>query len=473
MMRCLPLCALPDVKINVLHTLENFREAYDDESSVVVLEAMANALDAKATSVDVVLANRHISFRDNGPGMNRKQFKAYHDISASAKRKGAGIGFAGVGAKVYLAVWKQTTIHTETFGPDGPLASDLRVTHGRVRWDACPTDTAIRTPGTLYDVKLREKDYEKLCTRIRDIILDQFNPAMLAGLRVTVNGRRLEPWDPSHEARVEGTIKVRRSEVPVTLTVCRDEVPPKYRHVQYQVWGKTVTTKRLDWYTDIEERYRNHIHCMVGAESCSKYLKLDKGSFKGGPGAVARMYGAVDKWLHETLRDKGYVETRSGDIQHSAKISRFFRDLFKDPKYRWLNPAAAGGAGPGNGTGEGGNGRGKAEGRADAIRPPGGVKRPGGGSRGGSGLNIILYDKEDDRRDGWIDPENNDFVCNTAHPLYRKYSKNLDARNLRVKQVMFGALIAHGAKSRPVDVAEAFDTQRDLMTQARNLKVVS
>ena len=104
---------MPEVKINVLHTLENFREAYDDEASVVVLEAVANALDAKATKLDVGMGNRHISFRDNGPGMGKKQFYAYHDISASSKRKGAGIGFAGVGAKVYLAVWKQTVIHTE------------------------------------------------------------------------------------------------------------------------------------------------------------------------------------------------------------------------------------------------------------------------------------------------------------------------------------------------------------------------
>lgn len=63
-------------------------------------------------------------------------------------------------------------------------------------------------------------------------------------------------------------------------------------------------------------------------------------------------------------------------------------------------------------------------------------------------------------------------MCNTAHPLYRKYEKSINARNLRVKQVMFGALIAHGAKGRKVDVAEAFDTQRDLMTMARDLRVV-
>ena len=97
-----------DIEINVMHTLENFRDAYDDEASVVVLEAMANALDAKADRVDIALKNQSATFRDNGPGMTQKQFRSYHKISGSTKTKGRGIGFAGVGAKVYLAIWKNT-----------------------------------------------------------------------------------------------------------------------------------------------------------------------------------------------------------------------------------------------------------------------------------------------------------------------------------------------------------------------------
>ena len=466
---------MPEVTIDVLHSLENFREAYDDESSVVVLEAVANALDAKATTLGVRIGNRHISFLDNGPGMTKKQFNAYHTISASDKRKDAGIGFAGVGAKVYLAVWKQTVIHTETYGPDGPFASDMRVTHRKPRWEKCSTNTSILTPGTLYCVKLRLNDYRKLNAKIHDIIRDHFNPAMLNGLKVTINGDRLKPWNPPHKERVEGTVKAKKLEFPVVLTVYRDAVPPKYRHVQYQVWGKTVTTKKLDWAPDIKERYRDRIHCMVRADACSKYMKLDKCSFKGGPGAVHHMYSTVDKWLHETLRNKGYVDAQSGDVRHNAKVSRFFQKLFKDPKYRWLNPGAVASLGTRTGTGAGENGRGRTKNNGNAVKSRGKVKRTGGGSRrgtrGGSGMRIAVVHKENDPRDGWINPENNRFVYNTAHPLYLKYAKNIAARNLRVKQVMFGVLIAHGAKRREMDVADAFDTQRELMVLARDLKV--
>ena len=76
-----------NIEINALHTLENFRDAYDDETSVVVLEAMANALDANADRVEITLKNYSITFKDNGPGMDRKQFKAYHKISGVNKKK--------------------------------------------------------------------------------------------------------------------------------------------------------------------------------------------------------------------------------------------------------------------------------------------------------------------------------------------------------------------------------------------------
>jgi len=257
-----------NVNIDVLHTLENFLDAYNDTASVVVLEAMANALDAKATNVDIKLKSQHISFRDNGPGMSKKQFRDYHNISASTKRKGTGIGFAGVGAKIYLAVWKQTVIHTETYGSDGPLVSDLHVTRRKPIWEERPTTTSIMTKGTLYGVKLREKDYTVLSNTIHSMIIDQFNPAMLAGLSVTINGKKLQPWRPLHKERIIDTIKSKKLEFPVTLTIYKDEIPPKYHHVQYQVWGKNITSRRLDWQSEITEGYRNKIHCVVDAEKC-------------------------------------------------------------------------------------------------------------------------------------------------------------------------------------------------------------
>ena len=77
---------------------------------------------------------------------------------------------------------------------------------------------------------------------------------------------------------------------------------------------------------------------MVNAEKCSKHLKLSKNSFKSGQGPVADMYKAVERWVHGTLRENGYVERQAAEIQRNAKLAKFFQRLFKKPEYEWLNP---------------------------------------------------------------------------------------------------------------------------------------
>ena len=459
-----------DIEINVMHTLENFRDAYDNESSVVVLEAMANALDAKANRVDIVLKDCSIVFRDNGPGMNWKQFKEYHKISGANKTKGRGIGFAGVGAKVYLAIWKNTVIHTETFGDEGAFASDMRVRHGKPKWDECDANTVMHICGTSYGVKLREKDYNVLEAKIHDIIRDQFNSAMLNGLVVVINGSKLEPWNPLPKFQTSDVAKAKRLEFPITLSVMDEDVPAKYRHVQYQVWGKTVTIKKLEWAADIAEPYGNRVHVLVNAEKCSKHLKLSKNSFKSGQGPVADMYKTVERWIHGTLRKNGYVERQAAEIQRNAKLAKFFQQLFKKPEYEWLNPDVTSGAGAGKGSGTGNS-------KPSPEKQPehSGRERKKNNRRerrGGSGLDITLLDRHDDPRDGWLDPETNNFVCNRQHPLYRKYEKNEAARNQRVKSIIFSALIKHGTKKKAMSPADAFDLHRDLMTQAKDLTVL-
>ncbi len=459
-----------DIEINVMHTLENFRDAYDDETSVVVLEAMANALDAKANMVDITLKDQSITFKDNGPGMNRKQFRAYHKISGSTKTKGRGIGFAGVGAKVYLAIWKNTVIRTETYGDEGPFVSDMYVKHGTPKWNECNIATALRIRGTSYGVKLRENDYKSLQTKLHEILLNEFNPALLNGLTVTINDDKLEAWKPPHEFQTSDTVKVRHLVFPVTLTVMCEDIPAKWRYLQYQVWGKNITTKKLEWAAEITEPYKNRVHVMIDAEKCSKYLKLNKSSFKSGQGPVGDMYKGVERWAHETLRKHGYVEKPVGEIQRNAKLSRFFQKLFKKPEYEWLNPSVTNEIGPGKGAGAG-----------NAKLPPEEPPRQStdkerknnkNDSRGGSDLNITLVDRYGDPRDGWLDPETNNFVCNRQHPLYRQYERNEDARNQRVKSVIFSSLIKHGTKKKLMTPAEALDIHRDLMTEAKDLKVV-
>ena len=90
-------------KINVRRLVADLVGMYsDDIFDVVLSELVANSLDAKATLIEIRWdeAERVLSIKDNGVGMTKHQFDEYHDFAVELKRRGSGIGFAGLGAKL-------------------------------------------------------------------------------------------------------------------------------------------------------------------------------------------------------------------------------------------------------------------------------------------------------------------------------------------------------------------------------------
>ena len=144
-----------EMKFDNLHTLENFLDIYDNPAEMVVTEAIANCLDVNATKIDIKIEKNQdgkniISFQDNGPGMNKSIFDDYHVGSRSTKSKGYGIGFAGIGAKVYLAAWDKTQIITETCCGETALASTMYRDGRNIKWrNIAPTH---RQQGTVFKV---------------------------------------------------------------------------------------------------------------------------------------------------------------------------------------------------------------------------------------------------------------------------------------------------------------------------------
>jgi len=101
--------------IDYEHFLNDIRDMYPfsiDEA--VLVELIANSLDAKTTLLDIRIDPEQKIFEltDNGRGMTARGFELYHNFSTSFKRKGYGIGFAGLGAKLALKI--SDKIVTET-----------------------------------------------------------------------------------------------------------------------------------------------------------------------------------------------------------------------------------------------------------------------------------------------------------------------------------------------------------------------
>lgn len=100
--------------VDRVHALEDLLDMYHfRDEEVLLCEAFANAVDVfiedkiKSPKIEITMNKinsdiGYINFHNNGTPMTEKQFQKYHVIAGSYKTKGGGIGFAGVGAKVFL-----------------------------------------------------------------------------------------------------------------------------------------------------------------------------------------------------------------------------------------------------------------------------------------------------------------------------------------------------------------------------------
>jgi len=96
-----------ETRVDLLHLLEDLRDAYPGATEETILtEIVANSLDSRATVVTITIdpALRTFTLVDDGTGMRRRELARYHDVAASTKVKGEGIGFAGIGIKIALLV---------------------------------------------------------------------------------------------------------------------------------------------------------------------------------------------------------------------------------------------------------------------------------------------------------------------------------------------------------------------------------
>ena len=179
---------------------------------VLLLEAIANGMDAKATKIQITLSmdnsGYYITFLNNGPAMTNAEFENYHTISSSTKSKGDGIGFAGVGAKIFLAAWTQAEIITITGANNRVIASKMFRSGNDVDYEstldgATLSDITGKTfvnhkEGTSYKVKVNENGYKWLEQNITEKLQFWFNEAIVSQkLELKVNGGIIKKWEAS------------------------------------------------------------------------------------------------------------------------------------------------------------------------------------------------------------------------------------------------------------------------------------
>src|SRR2546426_6335858 len=82
-------------RVDLLHLLEDLRDAYPGALEETILtEIVANSLDSGARRIRIWAepAQASLTVADDGSGMQRRELSRYHDIAASSKTRGQGIG---------------------------------------------------------------------------------------------------------------------------------------------------------------------------------------------------------------------------------------------------------------------------------------------------------------------------------------------------------------------------------------------
>ena len=147
-----------ETRVDLLHLLEDLRDAYPGAAEETILtEIVANAIDSGAATLTISAdtADRTLTIVDDGGGMRRRDLARYHDVAATTKVRGEGIGFAGVGIKIGLLVSEEVV--TETRRGRHHLATTWRLSsRHRAPWKWVPPVDLVTGHGTA--VRLRIKN---------------------------------------------------------------------------------------------------------------------------------------------------------------------------------------------------------------------------------------------------------------------------------------------------------------------------
>lgn len=139
-----------ETRVDLHHLLEDLRDAYPGATEETILtEIVANSLDSGAATIAITTdtARAGLTIVDDGTGMRRREPARYHDIAASAKVRGDGIGFAGLGIKIGLLVCKEVLTETRLGRHHVATAWALASRH-RAPWKWVPPPGLVAQRGT-------------------------------------------------------------------------------------------------------------------------------------------------------------------------------------------------------------------------------------------------------------------------------------------------------------------------------------
>ena len=305
-----------ETRVDLEHLLEDLRDAYPFSLEETILtEIIANSLDSGADRILITADPEQgtLTVVDNGSGMQRTEMRRYHDIAASSKVRGHGIGFAGVGIKLGLLVCQEVTTETRRGKTHIATRWHLASRH-RAPWNWVPPPgltgergTAVRLRlGNLLSPLLDPGFIEGIIQRHFQPLLDPVFGTLLAsrypsGITFVVNGRSLEQHRPSDREEAHLLIRLARKRKPsATGYLMRNSgpLPEDERGLAISTLGKIIR-RGWDW-LGVMPAMQDRIGGLIEVPDLAASLTLNKGDFiRTGPRGA--LYLAYRKAIQEAV----------------------------------------------------------------------------------------------------------------------------------------------------------------------------
>lgn len=334
--------------VNYANLIRDLAEMYPTEiAEVVVIELLANSLDAKAQTIRVSFDNEHrtLVVEDDGDGMDAEQFVQYHDFAMGLKTRGDGIGFAGVGAKISFNVAER--VLTETRSESFCSASDwYLLPSGRLVWEEGSPEH-LRGTGTRVEVRFNRDTHlpfassAALTRVVRRHYLPLLDRRFLElysklglypeNLRFVINGNELQPESLAEQLQLSrvtefypsrgrtkvgyGFFGLSEVEYPLGAETCGVVICTR---------GKAV---KAELFNQFPGEYGSRVVGVVEIPPLVKFLTTSKTDFiRRRYKEFEQLYGPVREAFRQWLRDIG-VQTTAAGTPESVVIERELRKI--------------------------------------------------------------------------------------------------------------------------------------------------
>jgi hypothetical protein len=484
--------------------IRDFRDQFPyDPLTALVVETFANALDARATRIEIQADGDTYRILDDGKGMSRYELEEYHNIASLTKRRGEGIGFAGVGAKVFLDRAKYTI--TETRSRSFGATTQWAFYGDSLEWEPATCRGKVKYPtGTYVEVKLgTNEDIRRLRPEFVKETLQQYYNGILLDYydvkNVSINEAKVEPWQIPQadiERRKEFEFKYGKYRINGFIVKSARVLPEEFQGPFVVVYGKTV----MQWWFRQYPVNSETFYGLILADPLIDVLRTSKSDFDRTSLLWKKFHAKMGRVLSVWLDEIGATQSTpaiSTDLDSmSRELEKSINQVLKMPEFSSLanslfqnmlqrtvairnnasefkgvetegeqiTTGTLGGAGEGKGVETMGDDEGKGIVEDESgLTPIERVRR-----RVRSLIRIGFDEQPNNQLEGWIDPGKAALIINTGHAAWKVADGlTLQAKDERVRvyhvlRTVFTTLVEEGGMESPREtLAKLFSSWYD------------